>query len=230
MDSTTLKNSVRATTGLTSECSHEGTVTQSPFVATRTSDRPLGVDVTDPADVSTSPPTSSPGPPGAPHPGPVLDGSYRIDMDLADQTVNGRPTIGDVKSQVIWWAFRSLCTSTRCVAVATELADNNPQVPSGGGEVFQFADGHWNSTAGLEPSVPCDLGGPSTVNETMGWTLEPQANGTLRGVQTTTVLDGNCGPHDSAKGDVYKTTAVFTRTGEVPPAAVLADPALFMPG
>jgi serine/threonine protein kinase len=53
--------------------------------------------------------------------------------------------------------------------------------------------------------------------------LQPQSDGTLRGVQTLTVVSSECGD----QGDVYKTPLVATRIGDVPPAVVLADPALF---
>jgi serine/threonine protein kinase, bacterial len=215
---------VKTITTLTNECGLQGSVLQAPLLATRTGDRPTGVDVADPAGV-TPPPTSNPAPPTA---GPTLDGSYRVDFDQATQTVNGKPTTGDTKTASSWWAFHSVCTSTRCIAVAAGLADNNQQIPTGAADVLQFSDGRWQDTPALEMSQPCSPGN-GTNNETVSWSLEPQPNGTLTGDQTVTILDGNCGPHDAAPGDVYKTTFVLTRTGDVPPSVILADPALFMP-
>jgi len=53
--------------------------------------------------------------------------------------------------------------------------------------------------------------------------LEPQPDGTLRGVQTETVLTNECGN----QGTVYQTPIVASRTGDVPGSVTMADPALF---
>ena len=82
---------VQTDTVLTNECGFQGTVTQTPFVATRIGDVPSGVTVADPATVTASPTTSTPAPAIA---GPVLDGTFRVDYDDTDQTVNGTPTTG----------------------------------------------------------------------------------------------------------------------------------------
>jgi hypothetical protein len=58
---------------------------------------------------------------------------------------------------------------------------------------------------------------------TSGWSFQPQADGTLRGVATDTVITNECG----YQGNVYKTPFVVTRIGEAPSSVVLADPALF---
>jgi hypothetical protein len=55
------------------------------------------------------------------------------------------------------------------------------------------------------------------------WSLQPQADGTLLGVNTLTGLTNECG----LQGNVYKIPIVVTRIGDVPPSVVLADPALF---
>jgi hypothetical protein len=56
------------------------------------------------------------------------------------------------------------------------------------------------------------------------WSLEPQPDGTLRGVQTHTALTNECGN----QGTVYRTPMVVTRMGDVPPSVILSDPTLFM--
>ena len=63
-------------------------------------------------------------------------------------------------------------------------------------------------------------------NETVAWSWEPQRDGTLRGTDTMTVLTNECG----TQRNVYRQTPAFDhqRTGDVPPAVVLADPALFL--
>jgi serine/threonine protein kinase, bacterial len=210
---------ISTTTVLTNECGNQGKVVQIPFVATRTGDRPIGVSVADPAAVAASPSTSAPAPPAA---SPVLNGAYRFDYDNTHQTVNGHPTAGVEKTETHWWAFRSLCTSTRCVATGATLADNNQQEPGGLADVVQFIDGSWEDTPSLLNPVPCDTGN-STQMSTSGWSFQPQADGTLRGVATDTVITNECG----RQGYVYKTPFVVTRVGDVPRSVVLADPALF---
>jgi serine/threonine protein kinase, bacterial len=215
---------------VTNECGNQGLVQQVPFVASRKGDVPPGVTVADPAGIDALPSTSTSAPPAA---GPVLDGTYRLDFDQAAQTVNGEATSGDEKKETQWWAFRSSCTSTRCVATAAALADNNQQVPSGNAEdILQFTDGRWQDTPSLLAPVRCDTeySGPKKVPggdvadiSTITWSLEPQTDGTLHGVSTSTTVTNECG----FQGKVYKTPVVATRVGDVPPAVVLADPALF---
>jgi len=220
---------VWTSTVLTNECGLQGVVYQIPFVANRTADVPGGITVADPAGVTESLPSMSPpAPPGA---GPVLDGSYRFDYDKARQTVNGVATTGG-SMETHWWAFRSLCTSTRCVATGTSLADNNQQQPDGSGIFVQFTDGEWQTTPYLEDPVPCATGygggvggipAGNTDTSTISDSLQPQADRTLHGVATTKVLTSGCGH----QGKVYKTPFVATRIGDVPATVVLADPALF---
>jgi serine/threonine-protein kinase len=217
-------------TVLTNECGGAGFVQQEPFVASRTGDVPAGVTVADPAGLGALPSTSTSAPPAA---GPVLDGAYRLDFDLAAQTVNGKSTSGDEKKETQWWAFRSLFTPTRCVATAAALADNNQQVPSGNAdEVLRFTDGRWQDTPSVLEAQRCQdeysgsqnlPGGDAADTSTMSWSLEPQPDGTLHGFSTRTIITDGCGK----QGKVYKTPMVATRTGDVPPAVVLADPALF---
>ncbi len=210
---------VSTTTVLTNECGNQGKVVQVPFVANRTGDRPISVSVADPAGVAASPSTRAPAPPAA---GPVLNGAYRFDYDNTHQTVNGHPTTGGEKTETHWWAFRSLCTSTQCVATGATLADNNQQEPSGLADVVQFIDGSWKDTPSLLNPMPCNTGN-GTQMTTSGWSFQPQADGTLRGVATDSVITDECG----LQGYVYKTPFVVTRIGDVPPSVVLADPALF---
>lgn len=222
---------ISTSTAITNECGEQGRVDQIPILATRVGDVPPSLSVADPASVpSVSTPTST----VPPAPGPVLDGTYRLDYDNADQTVDGEATSSDAQKETHWSAFRSSCTSTRCVATGGGLSDNNRQEPSGHAkEVLQFIDGRWSDTPYLQDPQPCEStyngppgtipGGNATDVATTGLSLEPQPDGTLRGIATHTVIDNGCGE----QGEVFKTPVVATRVGDVPPAAVLADPALF---
>jgi serine/threonine-protein kinase len=214
----TLKGVVTITV-LTNECGHQGGVQQLPFVATRVGDVPVGVTVADPATVSPSATASIP---ARILGGPVLDGTFRVDSDNANQTANGVPVSTPLPNKTEWWALRSLCTLTGCVATGSKLADTNHQAAAGVPNVLHFADGHWQDTPYLQPPHQC-AGTNGTDTETISWSFEPQPDSTLRGVLTGTVLTNECGK----QGKVWRTPISVTRTGDVPPEVVVADPALF---
>ena len=211
---------VHTATVLTNECGNQGQVLQQPVVATRTGDLPLDVTVADPTGANPTPPTSTTAPPAA---GLLLDGTYRFELDLGGGTVNGAPANSDDIRVTKWWAFRSSCTTTRCVATGASLADNTLHAATGDGHLLTFMDGRWQDTPYLLAPQPCATGG-SADDSTMSWSLQPQKDGTLRGVQTITVLSNECG----FQGNVYKTPLVATRTGDVSPNIIVADPALFL--
>jgi hypothetical protein len=214
---------VATETVLTNECASQGAVVQTPLVLTRTGDVPSGVAVIDPATVTGDLATSIPAPAAA---GPVLDGTYRVEYDWAKQTANGDPTTGDLTTTQTtnWWAFRSLCTATGCVATGSRLGDTNHSEAKGVAHVLRFADGHWQDTPYLHPPEQCrGASGTGTDTSTLSWSLDPQPDGTLRGVATETVLTNEC----ANQGTVYRTPVVATRTGDVPPSVTVADPTLF---
>src|SRR5271168_4428075 len=205
---------------LTNECGLQGQVAVAPVVASRVGAPPTGVPVADPATVSSSPSTST----AAPHvAGPVLEGTYRVDFDLQNQTINGTVT-GLATAVQQWWAFRSVCTPAGCVAAGSELDESNQQEGTGTTGVLRFADGHWQGTPNLQAPSQCDrTKQPLTDDETRLWSWEPQPGGTLRGIQVGTILSNECGK----QGTVYRTPFVSTRTGDVAPSVIVADPALF---
>jgi len=207
-------------TTLTNECGFQGNVIQTPLVATRTGEVPTGVTVADPAAVPAAPSTPTPAPPA---PGPVLDGMYRIDYDFENQTVNGQPATGDVPNRDEWWAFRSTCTPTSCVASGTQLIESNQQQATGVVSILRFVDGSWQDTPYLQASWPCSTESEAEDTFTISLNLQPQSDGTLRGFQTGTIVTDGCG----RQGNVYKTPIVATRKGDVPSGVIIADPALF---
>jgi serine/threonine-protein kinase len=214
---------IQTETVLGNECGNQGTVYRTPLVLTRKGDVPPGVTVADPAAITTSPAAITPATAAG---GPALDGTYRVDYDWAKQTANGASTTGDpaTTKTTSWWAFRSSCTATGCVATGSRLAEANHNEASGGTRVLRFADGHWQDTPYLHPPAQCrGASGTATDTSTLSWSLEPQPDGTLRGVQTETVLTNECGN----QGTVYQTPIVASRTGDVPSSVTMADPALF---
>jgi serine/threonine-protein kinase len=97
----------------------------------------------------------------------------------------------------------------------------------GGAEVLHFVDGYWQDTPKLRAPRECPgaTNGNTTLNMTVALSWEPQPDGTLRGTETITILTNECGE----QGYVYRTPLSVTRTGDLPAAVVLADPALFEP-
>ncbi|MDI3312948.1 MAG: serine/threonine-protein kinase [Mycobacterium sp.] len=176
---------------------------------------------------TTTPPTRTPTPPAA-----VLDGTYRVEFDYARQMENGAPdssrsSIGNSA----WWAFRSSCRPTGCVATGTELDVNNHDVAMAPGHTaeFHFVDGHWQRTpVQTQAQYPHCLGadGKSVVaganTEMVTWSLKPQPDGTLRGGLTDTVLTNECG----RQGAVFQVPLVASRMGDVPLGVTVADPAM----
>jgi serine/threonine protein kinase, bacterial len=211
---------VSTDTVLTNECGYQGDVIQTPFVATRTGNVPPGVTVADPATV-TIPRTSNP---AATVPGPVLDGNYRVDYNYAEQTVNGALTTGTITDTAYFWAFRSSCTSSGCVATGAMLDQYHQEAVGNAAEVLHFIDGHWRNTPYIKSTFCPGESLTTTGAETSSWSLEPQPDGKLRGVLTEKTFTNECG----VQGTVYRTPMVMTRIGDVSPTVILADPALFV--
>ena len=167
-------------------------------------------------------PSAAPAAPG----GPVLDGTYQLTYDRSKQTTNGIPIRHDGPA-TSWWAFRSVCTSNGCAATGTQLDDANHQVASStdGGHTYalRFVGGYWQGGFQQERSDCTQPNGQvrATQQETVAGSLAPQADGTLRGTVTQTVLSNECG----AQGAVARVPVVATRVGDAPPSVPVADPA-----
>jgi serine/threonine-protein kinase len=156
---------------------------------------------------------------------PPLNGSYRLDYDRAKQTSNG--VIRNNGGDTTWWAFSSACTAAGCAATGTKLDDTNHQMAKATGSanagVLHFVDGHWQSEPRqLQAQCQKAHGAPTvTESETVVWSLTPEPDGTLRGVQTQTVQSNECG----SQGATLRVPVVASRTGDVPPGVPVADPA-----
>jgi hypothetical protein len=204
------------TTVLTNECGYQGAVFTVTLAAARISDVPAGVAVPDPATVTaaaTSSPSQAVG-------GPVLDGTYSLDYEYEKTTLNGAPS--PFPNKTFWWAFRSLCTSAGCVATAAQLDNTNHQMAAGTVRVLHFAENKWQyATEPLE--IACSSANQTmTATESDSWSLEPQPDGTLKGVETISIQTNECGNQGTIRAPF-----VGTRIGDVPPSVIVADPALF---
>jgi serine/threonine protein kinase, bacterial len=211
-------------TVLTNECYLQGSVKQAPVTVSRTGDAPGGVQIADPRAVPT-PSAAAP-----PAPGPALDGTYRMDFDSANQKINGVITPADAPWQPDWWAFRSLCGATGCVATADEVDANNISVPTNVSDVLHFGNGQWQSAPNelLIPTCTVTRNGVTgpeqypTNRYAKTWT--PQPDGSLHGMWSLKVISNEC----EQQGRTVEVPFVATRVGPVPPAANIADPRLFI--
>ena len=158
--------------------------------------------------------------------GPVLNGTYQLTYDRSKQTTNGIP-IGHDGPATSWWAFRSVCTTSGCAATGTQLDDADHQVAStvDGGHTYalRFSGGYWQGGPQQQQSGCTQPNGQvtATQQETVTGSLAPQADGTLRGTVTETVLSNEC----DARGAVVRVPVVATRVGDAPAGVTLADPA-----
>jgi serine/threonine-protein kinase len=163
-----------------------------------------------------------------PGPGEALDGSYRVDVNREQQTYNSTPD-PQPPNVSTWWAFRTSCTPTACVATGTMLDDNDHQnlSPAGGDKplVLDFRDGAWQSRpdkvlfACLGPN-----GAPAKQTTTQTIRLE-QSHGALRGAMTVTVNSNEC----SQQGATIEIPAVAAHVGEVPPGVEVPSPPTIAP-
>ncbi|MDD4866211.1 MAG: serine/threonine-protein kinase [Mycobacterium sp.] len=157
--------------------------------------------------------------------GPVLNGTFRVTYYRGKQSTNGVAIRRD-GADTNWWAFRSACTTNGCAATAVRLDNATQQVASttngGHADTLRFVGGYWQGSPRQE-RVGCTnpTGGKATQQENVAWSLAPQADGSLRGTQTETVIGDECG----ARGAVVRVPVVATRVGEVPPRVNLVDPA-----
>lgn len=195
-------NGLYTATVLSPDCGLAGSVTQISFVATRTSDVPTDLTLGDPV-AAPAPETAAPTGPEAV--GPALVGEYRF--DYAD-------------GQTRWWAFRSACSESGCVAVGAEVDQGDHDEATGSVDVLRFADGRWQQGRPRRTQIPC---GNSTATAEAAWSMRRLADGSLEGSETVTVVTDECG----TKGDVSTHPFVATRDGVVAPNVVLADPTDF---
>ena len=166
----------------------------------------------------------------------VLAGAYRLNYQGAQQRLNGAPDPWPAQTgnaDISFWAFRSHCGESGCAATATALDKGNLKAARTPSRTTQlrFTDGRWEEL-GQRTSVdhPLCLGstgdvGPGSDTEVSVWTMTPQSDGSLRGVQTTTVLTNECG----LAGSVIEVPFTAVRIGEAPGGVELADPAAVGP-
>ncbi|MGB9223813.1 serine/threonine-protein kinase [Mycobacterium sp.] len=180
------------------------------------------------ATPAAAPTTSAAAAPTTSAPPVPLDGTYRIDVARSKQTFNFTPN-PQPPDVTTWWAFRSACTATTCVATGTLLDDNShtharePTQPL----ILDFANGYWLSRADAVP-FPCvgPSGEPKTQLTLQALSLRLQARDELVGEMKVIVQSNECGQQNA----VVRVPTVATRDSGVPPGVTLPDPATISPG
>lgn len=156
--------------------------------------------------------------------GQLLDGTYQVDINRAQQTYNDMPN-PQPPNVTTWWAFRTDCTPAACVASGVQLNDEDHQTlsPVAGSQplVFDFRDGAWQSRPETL-QFPCvgPHGEPGTETTTQALSLQPQDHGPLRGVMTVIVQTDECGQ----QGGHIVIPAVAGRVSDAPPGVTIPGP------
>jgi serine/threonine-protein kinase len=175
-----------------------------------------------PTTRTSTPAAAAPPPSFAATPPAPLDGVYRVDIDRTQQTFNDNPD-PQPPNVTTWWAFRSSCTPRGCVADAIQLDNNNHQRATAEPPiVLDFRNGTWQSRP-QTLQFPCVAanGIPSKETVTQLLSLQPHANGPLRGMMTVTVQTNECGQ----QGGQISIPAVAERVGDVPPGVTVPNSA-----
>lgn len=166
-------------------------------------------------------------PPASAHDFPIageaLDGSYRIDVNRADQTYNGAadPQPPNVNT---WWAFRTACTPKSCVATGAMLDETGHlQLSETGGSksvVMDFHNGAWQSRPDTMLFACLGPNGATAKQTTTQAISLRQDHGALRGKMTVMVESNECGQ----QGATIEIPAVASRVADVPPGVEVPNP------
>ncbi|MET0698701.1 MAG: hypothetical protein ABWY93_03470 [Mycobacterium sp.] len=150
--------------------------------------------------------------PEAVHEGPVLDGTYRMDLDGNHLSVNGKPVHAPPAPSM--FAFRSACSPSGCVATGTLLQGNDIHRAANFTVILDYVRGDWRMVT--VNSFPCDDG--AATDGILAWVLKPGPTGSLAG----TYYGAHAGGVDCAAA--LHAPMTMTRVGEVDPAVPVADP------
>jgi len=163
-----------------------------------------------------------------PGPGEALDGSYRIDVNRAEQTYNNTPD-PQPPNVSTWWAFRTVCTPKSCVATGVLLDDTDHQKLSAtGGDkpvILEFHNDAWQSRPETAPFACVGPDGTPAKQTTKQVIWLQQAHAALRGTMTVTVSSDECGQ----QGATIEIPAVAEHVGEVPPGVEVPSPPTINP-
>jgi serine/threonine-protein kinase len=178
-----------------------------------------------PASTQASAPAATPttSTRNVPGPGEALDGSYRFDVNRAQQTYNDTPD-PQPPNVSTWWAFHTSCAPASCVATGILLDDMDHQrVSAKGGDkplVLDFRDGAWQSRPEAVLFACVGPNGTAAKQTTTQAIRLQQAHGALRGTMTVTVESNEC----AQQGAAIHIPAVASRVGDAPPGVEVPTP------
>jgi len=206
---------VEVRTVVTNECGWAAAVITAPFTAERVGEIAAQVTVPEPKDSDSQ--TDSIASSGEAGPLPALDGVYRIELDNLHSTINGKPNSFSNRTQL--YALRSGCSASRCIATGVLL---KPDIggPPGSTLVLESSDGQWTQKPALFRNICGSDGWATRVLE-----LQPQPDSSLTGSVQVEILTSG-GQECATVGDNLIAPLTARRVDDVPPAVVLADPAL----
>jgi serine/threonine protein kinase, bacterial len=158
-----------------------------------------------------------------PGPGEALDGSYRFDVNRAQQTYNDTPD-PQPPNVSTWWAFHTTCIPAGCVANGILLDDTDHQkMSTKAGDkllILDFRDGAWQSRPETVLFACVGPNGTAAKQTTTQAISLQQAHGALRGAMTITVESNEC----AQQGAAIRIPAVAARIGDVPPGITVPTP------
>ncbi len=161
---------------------------------------------------SAGTPIAAPSPPATAVDEPVLDGTYRLDLDGKRVLVNGKVMHAPPAPSL--FAFRSACSHTGCVATGTLLQSDNMKRGTNFTVVLDYVNGGWQMTAANTFSCADN----STTPGMVAWSIKPGPDRSLVG----TYAAAHAGGPDCVS--VMQAPMTLTRVGDVDPQVSVADP------
>ena len=214
----TLRGTVTVT-DTSSECGTEGRVIAQRPTLTRVGDVPAGVAIADPKAVPAPPPAVA----IRPVPGGIFDGMYRVDVEYTKTAIENASLPTSSTDGAEWWAFRSACSDSGCVATGAMLDDSNHREATGSAIVLQLGNGRWENV-GHPTLISCQSGSGGEHVVKSNWSLQSNPDGVVTGVRTMSIATNGCG----GAGAGARTPMRAVRVGDVPASVTPADPALFL--
>ena len=161
---------------------------------------------------SSGAPVATPSPPATALDEPVLDGTYRLDLDGNRVLVNGKAMHAPPAPSL--FAFRSACSHSGCIATGTLLQGTDSKHASAYTVVLDYVSGGWQMAS--PNTFGCSDG--STSPGVVAWFIKPRPDKSLEGTYYATHAVGvDC-------VSTMQAPMSLTRIGDVEPGIPVADP------
>jgi hypothetical protein len=143
---------------------------------------------------------------------PVLEGTYRLDLDGEQALVNGKPMHAPPAPSL--FAFRSACSHTGCIATGTLLQGDDKSRATNFVITLDYVRGGWQMVAGNTFACPDQ----STVPGIVAWSFKPGADREFAG----TYYAIHAGGADCVTA--MQAPMTLKRVADVDPTVAVADP------